>query len=109
VHKTALKVSLHKGYAIIIKLARNIFYFLLRSCTLEKNPQEVSIYNYTKRTISLKVDPLIHSALKYYCMDQEKTIQQVVETILQAFIKQTGLMEKYGTVKKKVTKKKRSV
>jgi hypothetical protein len=42
-------------------------------------------------------------------MDQEKTIQQVVETILQAFIKQTGLMEKYGTVKKKVTKKKRSV
>jgi hypothetical protein len=66
------------------------------------------MYAYNKRTISLKVDPLIHSALKYYCLEEGKTIQQIVEKILREFIQGEKMLDRYTAVKKRITKKPKS-
>lgn len=55
-----------------------------------------------KRSISLKVRNQVHQALRFYCLDRNITIQQVVEELIESF-----LIEKkfFGAAKKKVSKK----
>jgi hypothetical protein len=57
-----------------------------------------------KRSISLKVRNEVHQALRFYCIERDITIQQVLEALLDEFLTGKGFF-KQDKPKKKVSKK----
>jgi predicted transcriptional regulator YheO len=58
-----------------------------------------------KRSISLKVRNEVHQALRFYCIERDVTIQQVLEELLDEFLTTKKYFPIAKTAKKKVSKK----
>jgi hypothetical protein len=63
------------------------------------------ISSYEKRSVSFKIPPKMHQALKFYCLDVGITMQKIVETLIDKFVEEKGLLKVAKPLKKKVSKK----
>lgn len=66
--------------------------------------QDNRVYTNSTRSISVKISPAVHQAIKFYALENNLTIQRVIEKVLHDFVEEEGFLHK-RYVKKKVSKK----
>lgn len=60
-------------------------------------------YARDKKSMSFKLSPKIHSALRFHCLDTGESMQSVVETLIESFVDERGLLgASRSALKKKV-------
>ena len=59
------------------------------------------VYSNEKRSLSFKLSPKVHSALRFHCLDTGETMQSVIESLIESFVDSRGLLGKSRAVLKK--------